>query len=191
MVICSSGGVPTSALSRTVDMDCGISAEPKAPTCRRGLMAAAAALALASLLVGCVDRGRVRTMTPPDDPFAQALHRDYLTIADERAAAGAKFAASFFAYKARAAAEGAFVLPERLEDWRLGPGAVASLSLMRLRLVSTLAETARRTAPEAAARAQVLFDCWIAAEEMQEDPEDCGGRFPQALHEVETAAAAN
>ncbi|MBL27576.1 MAG: hypothetical protein CMM50_08525 [Rhodospirillaceae bacterium] len=174
-------------------MDCGIIAALGAPACRRVRVAVAVTLALTAVvsLSGCVDPAAVRAMASPDDPFARALHRNYLDIADRQAEDGSAFAASFFAYKAREAAKGEFVLPERLDDWRLGGDAAATLSLARLRLVSALAEKARRTAPEAAARAQVLFDCWVAAEEVQEDPQDCGGRFRQALNEVEAADPTN
>jgi len=123
------------------------------------------------------------------DPFARALHREYLALADERSAEGKPFAASFYAFKAKAAAEGRPVFPEKLEGWDLPPPASEYLDVLRARLVTTVAEIRNtefgRAYIDDAAKAQVLFDCWIAAEEAGTDSSGCGGSFEEALAVLE------
>jgi len=154
------------------------------PAHRGGLI-----LFLIGLLAACVQPESVREMEVVADPFARALHREYLAVADERSAEGKPFVASFYAFKAKAAAEGRPVFPERMRDWDLAPATGERLGVLRARLVTTVAEIQNpeygRTYVDDAAEAQVLFDCWIAAEEAGTDPSDCGGRFENALASLE------
>ena len=97
-----------------------------------------------------------------------------------------------FARKGLRAADGQVVEPERIGDWDLPADGVDELTLARAQLVALLDNSARSKAPEAAARAQGRFDCWIEQKEENHQPKHiaaCREAFWQAMVDIELAMA--
>lgn len=134
---------------------------PEGGVALRGLAAGGFLLGMCA----CVDPASVRATPPPEDTFRHGLYSGYLDLADSHAAAGESFSASFYAYKARAAARGEPVSPERLDDWELPEARRPVLLVARARLMASIAQGQRRLGADHAAQAQVMFDCWIVREE--------------------------
>lgn len=145
----------------------------------------------ALLATGCVlvNVDTVERMPTQGTPLSAALHRAYLDLASAQHDDGDGLAASLFAYKARAAAQGEFVAPEDLDDWTLSEENVGHFVVARSRLVTALVRARRVNAAEETARAQTMFDCWIEAEEDGEDVSVCRTGFKTALSELRAAVS--
>ena len=145
-------------------------------------------------LTACVtvDVDAVREMEIRGPRINAALHFEYMKLAEAELTKGDQFSASFFAYKARAAARDEPSGPENLTDWDLPTDSLEALVVARARLITALAEVGRSTAPEMAARTQAMFDCWLEAQEENARPSDietCRTEFRIALVELEAAVA--
>jgi len=102
------------------------------------------------------------------ESFDQQLARQYKSFALSEADDMVDWIdADHFARKARAAAAGATPQPEQVDDWRLDVNDASELAEARSRLIAALDGGARSTHPNAAARAQANFDCWM--EQQEED----------------------
>lgn len=148
--------------------------------------ALAVAAVMMATLGGCVSVDAVSRMEASGPLLNVHLHKAYLDLAQARQASGEGFAASLFAAKARAAARGEPVPPERLDDWPAPPGRLDDLVVARARLITALAETRGTHAPQLAAEAQASFDCWI--EGAGKDSATSGGcpdRFAGAIDRLE------
>ncbi|MFC3230539.1 OmpA family protein [Marinibaculum pumilum] len=126
----------------------------------------------------------------PTAPFDAALFDAYVALGDaERAEYDWRDAAGFYR-RADMVAAGERVEPEALDLRKLPEAAVPTLAAARKRLVDALAAGARALTPEAAARAQAGFDCWLQEQEEDLQPDDiaaCRDRFETAMVEVERA----
>ena len=140
------------------------------------------ACATALVLVGCgtpASIDRVAGMAPTNDPFLQHLHAGYVEIARKEAAYFDWVDASMFRERAEMVAQG--VVPDPLDpaDWHIdSPEIKETLVHERGVLMMELEAGARLEHPEAAARAQTRFDCWV--EEADEGPLNAG---PVAAHQ--------
>ena len=130
-------------------------------------LAAAGGLAVALSACGIVDNhAELRALTPPDDKFAGTLAAELKTFAvAELDDMRDLIDGMHFGEKAKRAAAGDAVGPERIEDWRLPEPAARQLSDGRARLMEVLGGGARQSAPVAAAVAIARFDCWIEQQE--------------------------
>jgi OOP family OmpA-OmpF porin len=95
-----------------------------------------------------------------------------------------------FARRSLAAAQGKPTLPDepRLREPFVPDGTLGELSQGRQRLVAALDRNNRTARPDVAARAQVLYDCWLEqqAENIQPDHiKACRDGFMTALAEIE------
>lgn len=96
--------------------------------------------------------------------FTRSLTYAYLDYATARADLDDDAGARYFAKKGLAAGEGALVMPETTARWNLlGGSELPQVVRARRRLVAALDEVGRERRPDHAARAQVAFDCWLAA----------------------------
>jgi len=127
--------------------------------------------ALLPLVGACsvIDLDEISMMEVHNWEFAQVLHQEYLDLAREEAAEQDWDAATYFGNKAVAAAnaanEGAFVpMPQTIAELDLPNYSVNELASARTFLMMAL-EDGRRTKPQHAARAQVMFDCWMHEQE--------------------------
>ncbi len=126
-------------------------------------LAAAGGLAAVLSACGIVDNhAELRALTPPDDKFAGTLAAELKTFAvAELDDMRDLIDGMHFGEKAKRAAAGDAVEPERIDDWRLPKPAARQLSDGRARLMAVLGGGARQSAPVAAAVAIARFDCWI------------------------------
>lgn len=87
------------------------------------------------------------------------------------------------------AAEGQLVSPERLSARDLPEYSIGELSLARARLEDAFYAGASLKMPEIAARAQVMFDCWMEQQEeniQQHDIDECKAAFTAAMAQLES-----
>lgn len=126
------------------------------------------------------------------NPFNENLRKGYLELAQNAARGADWIDAGIFARKAVLAAEGASVEPEELDNWGTEPslGEVkgnvlyprSELAQARAEMVQLLNANARTNNPVQAARAQVMFDCWVEkAESVYWIVDDCRAKFYEAM----------
>lgn len=152
---------------------------------------AAVALALALGACGLKLDSASRTAAP-EGAFEAALHAGYLDLAQSEYDEGDYGDSDGFAVRAMAVSAGKPVGPEELAARALPEDAVAALMDARGRLAAALAGGAPAQLPEGAARAQVMFDCWMQEQEENFQPGDierCRSGFAAAMSEVDVAMA--
>jgi OmpA-OmpF porin, OOP family len=145
-----------------------------------------------SLLAACgtIDGDLVSDMENKGDAFAGNLRDGYVALARNEAAEYDWGNSDYFYNKAIAAADGNLVLPDEISSRRLPADHVDELTAARQRLLSALDSSARQKIPGAAAKAQVMFDCWMEEQEENHQPDDiaaCKKGFEAAMAEVDTA----
>ncbi len=144
------------------------------------------------MLAGCAgfQLGKARDVSPAGSPFQTALYEGYLTLAEMEFAESDYRDSDFFAQRAMNAAARRQVVPQRVRTRNLTPDVMRELSAARYRLMKALISRASVKAPAEAARAQVMFDCWIEEQEEGHEPEDiaaCRSDFFLALAAIEKA----
>jgi OOP family OmpA-OmpF porin len=129
-------------------------------------------------------------------PFNEALRTGYLELAQAGARQADWIDAGIFARKAVRAGHDEAVLPEELANWNVGatsgrfgtasdPALLGELTTARGELMSALDGNARSNAPETAAEAQVMFDCWVEkSESVYWLVPDCKERFDAAMAQL-------
>jgi outer membrane protein OmpA-like peptidoglycan-associated protein len=176
---------------------------PARPAFARFSLAALAALALTA----CASTSPYDNLAgakPSGSAFARALYQDYSALAYSFNMAGTPAATAFgasdaysisgvdadvaavanaYAAKALKAAQGSEPLPEAAPpDSRMGENA-------RLKLLRAL-DNGRKKAPQAAARAQAQYDCWVmnsALPQLSASARHCYQAFNAALADLERA----
>ena len=153
----------------------------------------AAGLALVAV-AGCSNRyvDDAKSAQATGDAFESALARHYLDLARSESKQGDVDAATTFARRSSASAEGQLVLPDDFTNRKISRDR-GELRSARQRLIAALDGNGRTTAPDTAARAQVLFDCWVeqAEENLQRDDiKACREGFETSVAAVESALAA-
>ena len=151
------------------------------------------ALLLAMLTIAaCTDHylSEAQSTQPRGTAFDNALARDYLAMAKSESTYPDYKDTETFARRSIAAAQGKPTLPDepRLRESSLPSNSVGELTQARQRLVAALDRNNRTTRPDVAARAQVMYDCWIEqqAEDIQPDHiKACRDGFMTALAELE------
>ena len=149
--------------------------------------------ALLPLVGACavIDLDEVSMMEVRDWEFAQALHSEYVDLAQAEAAEQDWDDATYFGNKAIAAAnaanEGATIPdPQPVAERELPAHAISDLASVRTYLMMALAD-GRRTKPYVAARAQAMFDCWMQEQEEDIQPDhikNCRDSFEGAFAEL-------
>ncbi|MDE0046240.1 MAG: OmpA family protein [bacterium] len=138
--------------------------------------------AVALLLAGCgtpASIDRVAGMATADDPFLQHLHAGYVDLARKESAYYDRIDAAAFRDRAEMVAEGVAVEPWDPTGWNIDSAEQLDLLVNeRANLMAELEAGDRVERPEAAARAQTSFDCWV--EEVEEGPVHPG---PIASHQ--------
>ena len=150
------------------------------------------ACASLTVLAGCAgfQLGKARDVSPAGSPFQTALYEGYLTLAEMEFAESDYRDSDFFAQRAMNAAARQQVVPQQVRTRNLTPDVVRELSASRYRLMKALISRASIKAPAQAARAQVMFDCWIEEQEEGHEPEEiaaCRSAFSLALAAIEKA----
>ncbi|MCU0894572.1 MAG: hypothetical protein MUD06_09655 [Rhodospirillales bacterium] len=139
---------------------------------RQELKLMAAAVALVAV-AGCSNRylDDAKSAQPRGDAFEAALASHYLDLARSERKQGDVDAATTFARRSTASAEGQLVLPDDFTNRKIASRYRGDLGSARQRLLAALDGNGRTTAPDAAARAQVLFDCWVEQSEESLQPD--------------------
>lgn len=150
----------------------------------------------AVLLASCAgtELDNTRGMDVQGGSFNASLYEGYLDRSQHEYDYGDYDSSDMFAERAQRAAAGQTVQPLALdgeadravEGTRQMDSKMPAIRKARSDLMSALNRTARQKSPEAAAEAQVAFDCWL--EETQPDHiQDCRARFNRALKTAQNA----
>lgn len=144
-----------------------------------------------ALLAGCAGftgQGYVDELNAADvagPAFTQALAREYRDVANFEWAEMMDYRdGQHFARKGLTAVAGETVLPDEPASRRLPDFAQADIAQGYTRLNEALTGGAREASPEAAAKAQAKFDCWMEQQEENHQPEDiasCRQGFEEAM----------
>ncbi|HVO15168.1 MAG TPA: OmpA family protein [Alphaproteobacteria bacterium] len=149
------------------------------------------------------DLATLKAMQARGSAFNQALKQEYQTLGEFEFAQSDHQHAHRDVRKGIAAGSGASVLPEDPRSWYLPDRSRRELIDNHGKLLAALDDGGRERNPAAAARAQVMFDCWV--EEEHEDvwyrgaanpyqPEDikrCKEGFLAAMQELLVAPQQN
>jgi len=144
------------------------------------------------VLAGCAGTqlADAQKMKSTGDPFETALARGYLERSRLAYSGGDYVSSDLWAEKSMAAAQGDAPSPGSIVDYDLPGDQVAELTAARARLIKALDASAKTKSPGAAARAQVMLDCWMqkqAANTIPADITTCRSGFLHAMDEVDTA----
>ena len=102
--------------------------------------------------------------------FTQALLEEYKAYTRNEANVEYDWDdAAIFAKKGNAVADGKQVRPEELAGWSIPSAHLGELTDARARLMGYLSNGSTERAPGAAAKAQVMFDCWVEEENEGDD----------------------
>ena len=150
------------------------------------------AVVAATLLVAACGRqlGTVGDLAQQGNAFDQALYANYLERSKLEYGEGDYGKSDFFANKARLAAAGDSFGPVNPGDFDLPDGTAPELTAARDRLTSALGASGRTKLPDQAARAQVMYDCWVEEQAENRQSDDiafCRGEFLEAIALVEAA----
>lgn len=137
------------------------------------------------LLAGCATPGEVsdvvriqETKAEGGTPFTKALTDEYRAAAKHESEVEYEWShAAIFARKGLKTAKGGVVPPEKISAWEIPESRVGELTDARKRLMAYLANGASERVPEAAAKAQVMFDCWIEEEAEGDSKSNCRAVF--------------
>ena len=158
-----------------------------------GLLAAVALLGGCAVASSGYNVKNLREAQPGGDAFTQALTQEYRALADFEADEMYDWGdANTYALKGLRAAAGENVLPQPVSERGLPAEHVQELTDARAELVNALFAGGRDQAPEPAARAQAMFDCWMEQQEENIQPEHiarCRERFQAAMSELKAALA--
>lgn len=141
-----------------------------------------------------------RPITVPTAAYERALYDGYLALARADQAKGQPTDADYFSQRALAVATGLNVDPERIDGSRLPPDKTDELATA-WRLLVEMQEPAvlraynpdRGSLLSNAARAQVMFDCWMRREaegRHSDSIADCRSNFWDSLRDLQIAIAA-
>jgi outer membrane protein OmpA-like peptidoglycan-associated protein len=143
----------------------------------------------ALLLAGCgTQLEQAQGLTPGGSAFDKNLYQGYLELSASEYGEGDYGDSDVFAERAMLAGTGQAVAPEEIDLRDLPGDKAAELSTARRRLTAALDSPAAATKPAEAARAQVMFDCWMQEQEENFQPADiaaCRGGFIDAVAELE------
>jgi len=148
-----------------------------------------AALLAALTLSACANNlEQLKELAPIAGDFDSALAAEYLAYAGSEAEQGRKNAASYYAGKGIKAAEHEAVLPDTPTK-SLSPETLSDMKASREVLLSLLTDDVKRVSPQAAARSQILYDCWVAEQARQEKSlMPCAEEFRSSIDEVQLVA---
>jgi OOP family OmpA-OmpF porin len=158
-----------------------------------------AAFGLSAMLAACAtpwevdDVNAIMAAPAPTagSAFTKALFTEYKAYAKHEAQNEFEWDhAAIFARKGMKSAAGEVVGPEEVNaTWYLPEGRVKELSDARARLLGYFGNGARERVPAAAAKAQVMFDCWLEEEAENDTNSDCRAAFLKVEPELQVKPA--
>jgi outer membrane protein OmpA-like peptidoglycan-associated protein len=156
-------------------------------------------LAAASMLGACGTASQnwnpseVGALPDHGDQFHQALHRNYVKLAQWEKDEDHWNATSYYDVKARQAAAGKNVQPTGLDERSISAAHIGELTDARGKLMNLLAAGGARLAPEHTAYTQAMFDCWTEEQEEGHQPDDiafCRNGFMSSLAQASSVVYA-
>jgi len=147
-----------------------------------------------AMLSGCVgmELEKAENRSPAGSEFQNDLYSGYVDLSSSEFAEGDYKDSDYFARKAMTAGSGDAVQPTMIKARSLPSDKEGMLSTSRQRLMAAMAAGAADKAPDDAARAQVMFDCWMQEQEenfQANDIDSCRTKFYEALNMAEKAVA--
>lgn len=134
-----------------------------------------------------------RAMPPAGGAFDQALTGHYIALSEVEYGQGDTRDGGAYAARARIQSQGETLMPEEIEARPyLAAAYKPELSAARERLVAVLDGNARQGAPQDAATAQAMFDCWMENAEENLQPDHiaaCREGFMAAIARAEAGMA--
>ncbi len=149
---------------------------------------------MVAVLAGCAgaELEKAEKQNPEGSAFQNDLYAGYIDLSSSEYAEGDYRDSDYFARKAMTSGSGEAVQPTMIKARNLPSDKEDILTNSRLRLMVAMAAGAADKAPEDAARAQVMFDCWMQEQEENfqlDDIEACRTGFYEALNMAEKAVA--
>lgn len=144
-----------------------------------------------SFLSGCIvgNLQQLQFLDPQANDFDSALAAEYLAYATAEKEQGHPLVAENFAAKGLRAWRGEKVIPETVEASTPLPLNRQQQSTRDL-LMALLTEDVKRVVPQQAARAQLLFDCWIIQAQRKNDTQQlCRDELQQAIITLRNVAS--
>ena len=141
------------------------------------------------LLAACgTQLERAERISPEGSAFDKGLYDGYVELAKGEFGEGDYQDSDTFAGRAITAGTSGGIGPEKIDARGLPADKVAELASARERLMAAMAAGAAEKKPSEAARAQVMFDCWMQEQEENFQPEDiaaCRDDFMTELAKLE------
>ncbi len=132
-----------------------------------------------------------RSVQAPADVYRATLYAEYLRYAEYEYGPMMDYGdAIFHARRAIAAAGGEAVAPQAVTDRMEPADAADELNAARQRLMAVLQGGGPQKAPEATARAQAAFDCWLEQQEENFQPDDIASCRQTFMDNIQAAEAA-
>ena len=153
----------------------------------------ALALAAAATTAGCWspfhDLRSGRGLEPSGSAYSRAVYGGYVELSESRSWSFDLADGEHFNLKAKAAAEGTDIDPDRPQLRDLNDAERLQLTEAHERLRQSFARGARELLPAQTARAQIGYDCWLEAAEggRARDAMDCSVRFEVSIAELNAA----
>ena len=150
---------------------------------------AVAALSLSACTAG-MEIKNARGVQPSGTVFERSLYKEYLEQATDEYNEADYGNSDVFALRGIAAAQRKATDPEPVSNRNLPAGTKKDLTAARKRLTIALIKTAKEKAPRDAARAQVMYECWMEEQEENVQPKDiaaCRAAFEEAMKKVDAA----
>jgi len=129
----------------------------------------------------------VANMDSTGSAFQQALHKEYVRLADLEQGEEDWRDAVYFNDRARMSAQGQDVSPTGMNERNIPEGSAGALPSARDSLMAALGAGGATRKPGAAARAQAGFDCWMQEQEENFQPDHiaaCKKMFDDAMAEL-------
>lgn len=146
-------------------------------------------------LCACSNLAELKRAPLEGEGFAVLLASEYKAYAESEAQEYDWSDSEYFAKKGLRATRGEDVAPEELTRWKVMEENKDALAEGRANLLATLTSEVKEAYAAQAARAQLLFDCWVEQQEESwkvEETASCKMEFAQVLTQLraEIAAAA-
>lgn len=151
-------------------------------------------LILAGILGACTTSGDLindaRGLDPAGGEFGAALYQGYLGLSQDERDEKDRSDADRFAQKAINVARSGDVMPESLDSRHIRSKYRGEALAMYRRLIDARTDHARENAPDALARAQIMFDCYMQEREenfQRRQIARCRAGFETALQDIAKA----
>ncbi len=156
----------------------------------KSLMITGASALLLTACAGAYDIDAVKNSKSMGNAFQKGLHKEYSALAVMERDESDWADAEFFNSRAQTASMGKSFGPQNMNEREIPGDKVRALGKSRARLMRALDNGGAKVLPQAAARAQAMFDCWMQEQEENFQPKDiaaCKAAFEVALNQVESA----